>query len=189
MLFPLRFPRASAPSWKTGRANPKPRPVTTDRARIVLWAAEGFPNDEIARRLDTRPARVSKWRIRFDQERLAGLSDDFRPGRMPVYDAQSRQRLLKNLDEAPPKGFSNWTGPLLAAALGDMSVHQVWRELRALGISLARRRSWCVSADQEFEPKAAGIVALYLQPADNAVVISVNRSHTRSSLARFFQCV
>jgi len=83
------------------------------------------------------------------------------------------------------------SNPLIAvpAALGDMSVHQVWRELRALGISLARRRSWCVSADPEFEPKAANIVALYLQPTDNAVVISVNRSHTRSGLARFFLCV
>ena len=69
---------------------PKTQSRYAERARIILWAAEGLSNANIAERLDTRQARVSKWRTRFDQERLAGLADDFRPGKTPVYDETTR---------------------------------------------------------------------------------------------------
>lgn len=51
------------------------------RARMILHAAEGLSNDEIARRLDTRREVVSLWRKRFFTERLAGLEELPRPGR------------------------------------------------------------------------------------------------------------
>ena len=155
-----------------------------ERARIILWAAAGLSNQAIAQRLDTRCARISKWRVRFDQERLAGLADAFRPGRAPIYNATTRERLLAQLDEAPPKGQALWTGSLLAQALGDVSTHQVWRELRALGIRLARRRSWCVSTDPEFARKAADIVGLYLAPPDNALVFAVEEKPCLQALER-----
>jgi len=163
---------------------PKTQSRYAERARIILWAAEGLSNAKIAERLDTRQARISKWRTRFDQERLAGLADDFRPGKAPVYDERTRQRLLAKLDEPPPSGFSTWTGPLLATALGDVSVHQVWRELRAQGISLARRRSWCLSTDPEFAQKAADIVGLYLDPPDHAVILAVDEKPCIQALER-----
>jgi len=156
----------------------------TERARIILWADEGLSNKQIADRLDTRVARISKWRTRFDQERLAGLAADFRPGIAPKYGAQTRQRILEQLDEPVPEGYSTWSGPLLARALRDVSVHQVWRELRALGISLARRHSWCVSTDPEFAQKAADIVGLYLNPPENAVVIAVDEKPCIQALER-----
>ena len=53
-------------------------------------------------------------------------------------------------------------------------MHAVWRVLRREGISLQRRRSWCVSTDKEFAPKAAAVVGLYLNPPLNAVVLSVD---------------
>jgi transposase len=155
-----------------------------DRARMILWAAEGRSNKEIAERLDTRLARVSKWRTRFDQERMAGLADDFRPGIAPKYGAQTRTRILKQLDEAPPEGYSTWSGPLLAKVLRDISVHQIWRELRVLGISLARRHSWCVSTDPEFAQKAADITGLYLNPPDNAIVLAVDEKPCIQALER-----
>jgi len=169
---------------KNWLSQPKTRSRYAERARIILWAAEGLSNAKIAERLDTRQARVSKWRTRFDQERLAGLADDFRPGKAPVYDERSRQRLLAQLDQRPPAGFSTWTGPLLATALGDVSVHQVWRELRALGISLARRRSWCLSTDPEFAQKAADIIGLYLDPPDHAVILAVDEKPCIQALER-----
>ena len=55
------------------------------RARIVLLAARGFRNDEIAARLDTRREVVSKWRKRFCEDRLAGLEERPRTGRRPVF--------------------------------------------------------------------------------------------------------
>jgi len=51
------------------------------RARMILYAAEGLPNDQIAERLDTRREVVSLWRKRFFEERLAGLEELPRPGR------------------------------------------------------------------------------------------------------------
>src|SRR4030042_1111889 len=64
-------------------------------------------------------------------------------------------------------------GPV-AAALGDVPKHQVWRVLRRHGIQLQRRRSWCISTDPEFAAKAADIVGLYLNPPENAVVLCVD---------------
>src|SRR6516164_1573857 len=55
------------------------------RAKIVLMAAEGFDNDEIALRLDTRREIVSKWRKRFFEQGLAGLEEHPRGGRPPVF--------------------------------------------------------------------------------------------------------
>jgi hypothetical protein len=51
------------------------------RAKMILMAADGIDNDEIAARLDTRREVVSQWRKRFFKERLAGLEERARPGR------------------------------------------------------------------------------------------------------------
>ena len=54
------------------------------RARMILLAAQGFSNDEIANRLDTPRKVVSMWRKRFFEERLLGLEERLRPGRPPI---------------------------------------------------------------------------------------------------------
>ena len=69
--------RVQLESWVR---QPKAQARHVERARIILWATDGLTNQAIAKRLDTRPARISKWRVRFDQERLAGLADDFPTG-------------------------------------------------------------------------------------------------------------
>ena len=55
------------------------------RAKMILMAASGMRNDEIAARLDTRREVVSQWRKRFFKERLAGLEEMARPGRPRVF--------------------------------------------------------------------------------------------------------
>jgi len=115
--------------------------------------------------LKTRPARVSKWRQRFGGRRLAGLRDADRKGRPAHYDKATEKRVLTMLDEPPPEGYGKWSGALLAEALGDISDDQVWRVLRKHDICLQRRRSWCISTDPEFGPKAADIVGLYFESA------------------------
>ena len=62
------------------------------RARIVLLAAQGRENTEIARRLDTPAQIVSKWRKRFFEERLAGLAERSRTGRRPAFSPRTRRR-------------------------------------------------------------------------------------------------
>ncbi|NVM57618.1 MAG: helix-turn-helix domain-containing protein [Desulfobacterales bacterium] len=111
------------------------------RSKIILKAAQGLENRQIAAEMGTRQATISKWRCRFSEQRLPGLQDAPRPGAAPKYDQQTERRILEMLDEPPPRGYATWTGPLLAQALGDVSDDHVWRVLRKYGISLARRRS------------------------------------------------
>ncbi len=89
-----------------------------ERSRVILLAAEGFSAREIARRLKTRLARVSKWRQRFGQQRLAGLDDAPRTGKPRTYNQQTEKQILALLDGDPPAGYSQWNGRLLADAPG-----------------------------------------------------------------------
>lgn len=155
-----------------------------DRARIVLLAADGKATRAIAAELGTWPGRVSRWRMRYAASGLAGLGDVPRPGPKPIYGAATERRVLALLDEPPPAGYARWTGPLLAAALGDVSDDEVWRILRRNKLSLRQRKSWCESTDPEFVPKAAEIVALYLNPPENALVLSVDEKPSIQALER-----
>lgn len=154
------------------------------RARMVLEAAAGKTTKEVAALLRVRPATVSRWRTRFAQQRLPGLADAPRPGKPRVYDATTERRILAKLDEPPPDGYTTWTGGLVAKALGDVSPDQVWRVLRKYDIHLQRRHSWCLSTDPQFTQKAADIVGMYLDPPENAVVISVDEKPSIQALER-----
>jgi len=154
------------------------------RARIVLLAAEGMANTAIAREVGLSRAMVVQWRQRFARSRLDGLNDAPRPGRAPKYDSTTERRIMTQLDAAPPPGYSSWTGKLLSEALGDVSPHHVWRVLRRYGVHLQRRRSWCVSTDPEFVRKAADIVSLYMDPPENALVLSVDEKPAIQALER-----
>jgi len=154
------------------------------RARIVLEAAAGRATKEIASRLGLRPATVSRWRTRFTKSRLAGLADRLRSGKPVLYGEQAERRILAQLDEPPPEGYTTWTGGLVAQALGDVTADQVWKVLRQRGIHLQRRRTWCLSTDPQFTQKAADIVGLYLDPPQNAVVMSVDEKPAIQALER-----
>jgi transposase len=154
------------------------------RARLILLAAEGMANKAIAREIKLSRAMVVQWRNRFAQSRTKGLQDVPRRGPIPKYGEATERRILAQMDTSPPTVYSSWTGKLLAQALGDVSPHQVWRVLRKRGIHLQRRRSWCVSTDPEFTRKAADIVALYLNPPENAIVISVDEKPAIQALER-----
>jgi len=155
-----------------------------ERARMILEASEGKTNNEIAKMLNTRPARISKWRTRFAKDRLAGTYDAARPGKPNIYDDSTERRILSKLDEEPPKGYAKWNGSLLSKALGNVSKDQVWRVLKKHDISLQRRQSWCVSTDPEFTAKAADVVGLYLDPPEQAIVICVDEKPHIQALER-----
>lgn len=154
------------------------------RARIILAAAAGEGSASIARREKVRVNTVSTWRIRFAERGLSGLADEPRSGRPTVYGEEAERRVLALLDEPTPQGRSTWNGRLLSEALGDIPASVVWEVLRKHGIQLQRRRSWCISTDPEFAPKAAEIVGLYLDPPENAVVLSVDEKPHIQALER-----
>jgi len=154
------------------------------RAQIILLAGEGKATQEIAESLNIRNATVSKWRTRFAAQRMDGLRDEPRPGKPASYGKDTEKRVLAMLDKEPPRGYSTWNGRLVAEALGDVSKDQVWRILRQHKIQLQRRKSWCISTDPEFSSKAADIVGLYLDPPENALVISVDEKPQIQALER-----
>ena len=101
---------------------------------------------------------ISKWRQRFARWGVSGLHDRARPGKPVRYDAAFRNRVLARLEQTPPPGRSHGDGPAVAEKTRRERSRR--RVLRREGIYLQRRRSGCVSTDQEFAPKAADVVAL-----------------------------
>jgi len=153
-----------------------------ERAIMILESAKGTPVSEIAKRLHTYPNKVIEWRHRYEQEGLAGLKDKARKGRPRLY-VDLKEKLLKKISDPPPKGYSRWDAGLLSEAL-SVSDDAIWRILKKEGISLHRQRSWCISTDKDFAPKAADIVGLYLDPPMKAVVICVDEKPSIQALER-----
>jgi len=154
-----------------------------ERARIVLACLEDKEIQQVARETGASIPTVSKWRRRFSQDGIDGLRDRPRSGKPAIYDAAFRARVLALLEQAPPVGVGHWDGRAVAETLGA-SVHAVWRLLRREGIYLQRLRTWCVSTDPEFAPKAAEVVGLYLNPPLNALVVSVDEKPSIQALQR-----
>ena len=154
------------------------------RARIVLLAADDMATAAIGRVVGCTTGTASKWRVRYAAVRFAGLSETGNRGAEPKYTAQTGKRILAVLDTAVPAGYARWTGPLIAARLGDVDVQHVWRFLREQKIDLAGRKSWCESNDPAFAAKAAEIVGLYLDPPSNALVLAVDEKPSIQALER-----
>ena len=154
-----------------------------ERAKIVLACLSGAPQAQIAARLGTRPNTVSKWRIRFAQQGIAGLADAPRSGKPKTYGPDLRTKLLAVIETPPPKGQARWDGLALAKAVGAKK-STVYALLQKDGIHLQRSRSWCVSTDPQFAAKAADIVGLYLAPPQRALVLSVDEKPSIQALSR-----
>src|SRR5436305_11337610 len=154
------------------------------RARIILLAAGGMASRAIGREVRCTTGTASKWRVRYGQRRRAGLDETGKRGAEPKYTAQTDNRILALLDRRPPKGYGRWSGPLLAAGLGDVDVQYIWRFLRAQKIDLAGGKSWCESNDPQFAANADDVVGLYMAPPENAVVICVDEKPSIQALER-----
>lgn len=143
------------------------------RAGIVLECSSGKMIKNIASELHTRPNTVIQWRDRFIKEGIDGLHDMKRSGKPMRYPVDLKIRIIKLIETDPPPGHAVWNGPLIAEKLG-VSDDTIWKILRDEGIQLQRHRSWCVSTDPEFAAKSVDVIGLYMDPPDNALVISVD---------------
>ncbi len=158
------------------------------RARIVLLAAEGASNRDIAAMVGLHYNQVGMWRSRYDEFGLAGLEDGERPGRPPVYDHDDVLLLVKTVTEPPPDGATRWTMEALAETMADhgvpISASQVWRICRALDLKPWQVESWMTSHDPDFWEKAGDVCGLYLNPPENAVVWSVDEKSSIQAKSR-----
>ncbi len=154
------------------------------RARIVLLAAEGLRNEQIQERLKVSKPVVIKWRRRFAAQRLAGLVDQPGRGRKRKYDPATRHRIAATACSTPPESVgTHWSVRTLARHLG-VGVSVVQSVLSAESIQPHRFRYWKDSNDPEFEPKMLAVVGLYMQPPQNAVVLSVDEKTSIQALDR-----
>ena len=153
------------------------------RSRVVLAAAEGLKNTQIAERLGIRRATAAKWRTRFVTERLDGLVDEPRPGRpRTVSDAQVEAVIVATLERVP-RDATHWSTRSMAAEVG-LSQSAVLRIWRAFGLQPHRQETWKLSKDPQFIDKVHDVVGLYLDPPERAVVLCVDEKSQIQALDR-----
>jgi len=167
--------------WSRGRSTPA-RWVL--RAQIILSAAAGARNEEIARQVGTSCPTVCLWRGRFVQGRLAGIEKDApRGGRKPTRRQWAARRILKRTTQGPPSDATHWTVRTLAAELkvSPSMVHRVWR---AHQLKPHLTRTFKLSNDPHFVEKVQDVVGLYLNPPEHALVLSVDEKSQIQALDR-----
>jgi len=153
------------------------------RAGIVLRAAEGASNTEIAAELGVSLPTVGLWRGNFGERRLEGLVDAPRSGRPREIDDDEVGRVLAKTLEAPPDGTTQWSVRRLAAATGisPSTVHRIWRDHK---LKPHQVRSFKFSKDPQLTEKVIDVVGLYLQPPKGALVLCVDEKTQIQALDR-----
>jgi transposase len=152
------------------------------RSRIVLAAAAGQDNQQIAAALKVPEVTVGKWRRCFASQGLDGLQDAARSGRPPKYGQEILQKVQSRACQQP-EHYSRWSVRTLATDLGlpASTVHQM---LMASGLQPHRIRTFTFSPDPDFEAKLLDIVGLYLNPPDHALVLCVDEKTGIQALDR-----
>lgn len=153
------------------------------RARIVLAAADGQGNAEIARTLGVGQSTAVKWRSRFLRLRLEGLLDEPRVGApRTVSDARVEEVVAKTLEDTP-HGETHWSRRSMARAVG-LSADTIGRIWHAFGLKPHLTESFKLSPDPQFIDKVRDIVGLYLSPPVHAVVMCVDEKSQIQALER-----
>jgi transposase len=183
LLAPLELTaeeRDQLEAWTRRRTSAQ---ALAQRSRIVLLAAEGLNNTEVAERLGVHRNMVAKWRSRFLRDRLDGLIDEPRPGRpRTITDEQVEEVIVKTL-ETTPKNAMHWSTRSMAAEVGlnQTAVGRIWK---AFGLQPHRQQSWKLSKDPQFIDKVRDVVGLYLNPPERAVVLCVDEKSQIQALDR-----
>ncbi|MPZ89960.1 MAG: IS630 family transposase, partial [Nitriliruptorales bacterium] len=134
------------------------------RARIVLAAAEGASNADIAARQGCHTATVGKWRQRYLDGGVDALLDEPRVGRPREVDDDTIERIVVDtLQAAPPEEATHWSTRSMArhANVSQTFVSRVWR---AFGLKPHLSDTWKLSADPQFVDKVRDVVGLYMDP-------------------------
>jgi transposase len=153
------------------------------RSRVVLAAAGGLNNTEIARELGIGRPMVTKWRNRFAEHRLDGLTDEPRPGRpRTITDEQVEEVIIKTL-ETTPHDATHWSTRSMAKEVG-LTQNAVLRIWQAFGLQPHRQQTWKLSKDPQFIDKVRDVVGLYLNPPERAVVLCVDEKSQIQALDR-----
>jgi transposase len=154
------------------------------RARIILAAAQGLPNQRIAKELGVSRMTVLLWRSRFQGGGLEALTH-IRPGRgrRPTYGAERVTQIVEATTQTKPRGATHWSTRTMAAAQGvsKATIQRIWY---AHGLQPHRTQSFKLSRDPRFTEKLTDVVGLYLNPPEKAVVLCVDEKTQIQALQR-----
>ena len=167
--------------WSRGRSVPA-RLVL--RGKIVLLAAAGRLNKDIAFELNTGMKTVCLWRNRFAKSGLAGIEKDApRGGRPGTSRAAIAEKIIRKTTTEKPAAATQWSTRTLAAHLGTSPtmVQRVWKANR---LQPHRTKTFKLSNDPNFADKLRDVVGLYLNPPEHAIVLSVDEKSQIQALDR-----
>jgi transposase len=154
------------------------------RAKIVLLAADGLQNQDIASALGTSIPTVALWRGRFIELGMCGIEKDAtRPGRPRKDRRELEGKIIEKTTRSRPKNATQWSTRSLAAEMGvdHVFVHRVWT---AHGLEPHRVRTFKLSNDPDFAKKVTDVVGLYMNPPERALVFSVDEKSQIQALDR-----
>lgn len=167
--------------WSRGRRVPA-RLVL--RAKIVLLAAAGTLNKDIAAELNTGMKTICLWRYRFAKSGLAGIEKDApRGGRPATARAALAADIVRKTTTQKPPAATHWSTRSLAAEL-DTSPSMVQRVWKAHHLQPHRTKTFKLSNDPRFAEKLVDVVGLYLNPPEHAIVLCVDEKSQIQALDR-----
>ena len=157
---------------------------SVERARIVLQAADGMENKQIARQLGIMPDKAARWRNRFLEGGIAALEKDApRPGKPRTITDGCVKRVVEMTLQQKPANATHWSTRTMAATAGisEASVRRIWH---AHGLKPHLVKTFKLSRDPEFTEKLEDIVGLYLNPPEHAIVLSADEKSQIQALDR-----
>ena len=173
--------RATLLKWSRGK---RTQARVVGRAKIVLAAADGKQNKQIAKELGVAEPTVGKWRNRFAEHRLAGIEKDLpRGGRKPHVRAKFEAEIIRKTTQELPPNATQWSVRTMAKAVGvsKATVQRIWRDN---GLKPHLVKTFKVSNDKQFAEKLIDVVGLYLNPPERALVFSCDEKSQIQALDR-----
>ena len=173
--------RTALEGWANGR---KTEVRVAERARVILLAAEGKQNLQIAETLSISEQKAARWRWRFLAKGLPGIEKDApRPGRLPSIAPDKVAEVVRLTTLEKPAHATHWSTRSMANEVGisDTSVLRIWH---ANGLKPHRAASFKVSNDPLFAEKLEAVVGLYLSPPEHAIVLCVDEKSQVQALDR-----
>lgn len=167
--------------WSRGKSFPV---RLVQRAKIILMAADGELNQDIAVKLGTTRPTVQLWRNRFLALRLTGLEKDApRPGRLPRIPAEKIAEVIEATLHTKPANATHWSTRTMAAAHGisKATVCRIWNQHN---LKPHMVKTFKLSRDKHFMEKLHDIVGLYMNPPDKAMVLCVDEKSQIQALDR-----
>jgi transposase len=155
-----------------------------ERARIVLRAAEGLQDQQIASELRITPEKAARWRNRYLDGGIKALEKDGpRPGRPRTITSNRTAEVIRRTTQEKPDNATHWSTRTMATATGlsEASIGRIWH---ANGLKPHLVKTFKVSNDARFSEKLEAIVGLYLNPPEHAIVLCVDEKSQIQALDR-----